>query len=699
MTPLLQKIGWVLLVFLWQGTLVAAALALVLAAVKRRRPELRYAICCAAFLLMLALPVATFFRRASGPDRRDSSPQVADSRGGGLSASQGPALSSGLLTSPSFLPPILRGVQSLSSPLGAAWLIGVLLLSLRLLAGWATAQTLRRRGVSPAPERVQEAFRRIARKLAVSRPVVLVQSAAVAVPTALGAFKPVILLPVCAVTGLGMEELEAVLAHELAHIRRHDYAVNLMQAVAETLLFYHPAVWWVSGRIREERENCCDDLAVAATGDTRVYVRALVHLEGFRAASPAFAVAATGGVLWSRVARLLSAPSPTDRASRSLAGALALAILFTLGASARVWTLESSAVSSGENALHAPARRDATASPATKAPPAAEKQALRDKIETAIAGGIDGGIRGGVAGAVKTVASMGIVGGVAGGVPGGVEGGIEGGVEGGVEEEDSGALPASLDEGGPAATLSPDQLASFRTHGVTPEFLAEIVRLGYTRASVDELIGLRIHGVTPEYISRMTQLFGKVSLDECVSLRIHGVTPEFVQGFREAGYRDLSADDAVSLRIHGVQPGDAAELEKVGGRKLSQDELLSARIHGVTPAFAGEMRALGLEADSESLVSFRIHGVTPDFVRAVRSLGYAKLSGEEAVAMLIHGVTADFAAQIQALGYKDVSIDELTSLRIHGVTPDFIRRANRAAAARISIEELIDMRTDGRNPR
>ena len=95
-------------------------------------------------------------------------------------------------------------------------------------------------------------------------------------------------------------QVEAILAHELAHIRRHDYLVNLMQTVAETLLFYHPAVWWVSARIRDEREHCCDDLAVALCGDPVSYVAALTELETWRSGEAALAPAATGGSLLNR---------------------------------------------------------------------------------------------------------------------------------------------------------------------------------------------------------------------------------------------------------------------------------------------------------------------------------------------------------------------------------------------------------------
>ena len=105
----------------------------------------------------------------------------------------------------------------------------------------------------------------------------------------IGWLRPVILFPASALTGLSAEQLEALLAHELAHIRRYDYLVNLLQTTVETLFFYHPAVWWVSAQVRQEREHCCDDLAVAACGDVLTYARALTALEQLRGSEPQLA--------------------------------------------------------------------------------------------------------------------------------------------------------------------------------------------------------------------------------------------------------------------------------------------------------------------------------------------------------------------------------------------------------------------------
>jgi peptidoglycan/xylan/chitin deacetylase (PgdA/CDA1 family) len=167
-----------------------------------------------------------------------------------------------------------------------------------------------RRSAGPVAEAFEELLARASRRVRVSRAVRLCRSALVEVPTVVGHLRPIILVPAAALAGLTPRQLEAVLAHELAHIRRYDYLVNLLQTAAEVLLFYHPAAWWLSRRLRAEREHACDDAAVeAVAGDVLLYARALAALEQTRAAraprAPELALAADGGSLMKRIERLV----------------------------------------------------------------------------------------------------------------------------------------------------------------------------------------------------------------------------------------------------------------------------------------------------------------------------------------------------------------------------------------------------------
>jgi hypothetical protein len=162
------------------------------------------------------------------------------------------------------------------------------------------------------------------------RRVRLLVSPRVDAPAVLGWLRPVILAPVAALSGLSPDHIEALLAHELAHIRRNDYLINLLQSVVETLLFYHPAVWWISRQIRTERELCCDDLAVALTTDVLTYAQALAELEAGRPSRLRTAVAGTDGSLSRRIARLLEPTTMHHKLPRP-AAAWALSALLAAG--------------------------------------------------------------------------------------------------------------------------------------------------------------------------------------------------------------------------------------------------------------------------------------------------------------------------------------------------------------------------------
>ena len=213
-----------------------------------------------------------------------------------------------------------------------AWVLGVVVLSVRLAHGWISARRLRTTGTRSTAESLQQMLRRLADRMRVSRPVQLLESMLVEVPAVIGWLRPVILVPTSALTGLTPQQLEVLLAHELAHVRRYDYIVNLMQCVIETLLFYHPALWWVSRRVREERENCCDDLVVQLCGNRRLYATALVEMERLRPETPRLALAATGGSLLDRVRRLVAPETarrelfPRWSAGGGLAGVVAVTV-------------------------------------------------------------------------------------------------------------------------------------------------------------------------------------------------------------------------------------------------------------------------------------------------------------------------------------------------------------------------------------
>ena len=219
--------------------------------------------------------------------------------------------------------------QWLSAGVVAVWLIGVSICSARLLGAWRFTARLRATS-SPAPAEWQQTIARIAARMRTSCSARLLISSLVDVPMVFGWLRPVILIPVEALTGMPAEHLTALLAHEMAHVRRNDYLASILQNIAEALLFYHPAVWWISEQIRIERELCCDDLAVAASGDVLLYARALAALESRQTRRHSPVLAANGGSLVNRIRRLIEGETKSGSAPGAGA-AWAMALLWFAG--------------------------------------------------------------------------------------------------------------------------------------------------------------------------------------------------------------------------------------------------------------------------------------------------------------------------------------------------------------------------------
>src|SRR3989454_6567456 len=302
----LRTLGWTLLHFIWQGAGLAALFAV--GAAVCRSASARYALAVGALVLMLVSPVITFTWL-----RAQTNPAV-QTGAEGATTWAGTSTRNATALSGSRAP--LAGSRT-EQPMGMLWLVeawflGVLLLSLRTAGGLFLIERMRRREIKQVGPELYAKCLALQRRMGLDRVIRYCECHRLDVPAVLGWFRPVVLLPVRPLTGLTEAQIEAVIAHELAHIPRLDCFVNLFQIATETLLFYHPAVWWVSQRIRAERENCCDDEAIVICGDAVNYARALTLMEEWRTA-PALMMAANRGPLAERVMRLLGWNGPGGR--------------------------------------------------------------------------------------------------------------------------------------------------------------------------------------------------------------------------------------------------------------------------------------------------------------------------------------------------------------------------------------------------
>ncbi len=352
-----ERLGWVLIHSLWQFLLIALVVRLLERAFAGRRgASLRYIAGVCGLAAMTAAPVVTWFfipvislasagsvvERTAGLHIAPAAaplPTTADSGSASLEVIGRPPAEYSLADACSASWTTLGARLRPWLPfLVMCWLVGMSFCSLRPLVGWLTLRRLRTVGVSAIGQGLEESARRIAARLRITQTVSVLRSTMAKTPLVVGCLRPVLLIPVVMAAQLPLAELEAILAHELAHVRRHDFLVNLWQTLLETVFFYHPAVWSLSHRLRAEREHCCDDVALSVIGDPVCYGRALLHVEELRGPEALLALGAGGsGSLRGRILRLFDRPTPPTSAAGLTAGVLLPSVVLAGVFAAIVW--------------------------------------------------------------------------------------------------------------------------------------------------------------------------------------------------------------------------------------------------------------------------------------------------------------------------------------------------------------------------
>ncbi|HEY1765222.1 MAG TPA: M56 family metallopeptidase [Opitutaceae bacterium] len=296
MNTAMYNVGWTIIHSIWEATAIWLALRVGLAAAPKASAGARYLVACAALAATAAAPILTFawLELGAGAPFETVALWAVKSReiSGLLPVSVAAVRPSG-------------GIIDLVLPaIVYAWGLGCLWKSIRFARDWRTARYLSLAELSPLAPELSRRIGWLAQRLGIRRPVRAGECVLVDVPSVVRWLRPVILVPVGAFSGLNPEQIDGLIAHELAHIRRHDFAVNVVQSLCEILFFYHPAVLAVSKTIRRERESACDEVAVELTGDPLGYAAALAHLEGERHDNPVLA-ASGDGRLTARIRRIV----------------------------------------------------------------------------------------------------------------------------------------------------------------------------------------------------------------------------------------------------------------------------------------------------------------------------------------------------------------------------------------------------------
>jgi beta-lactamase regulating signal transducer with metallopeptidase domain/uncharacterized protein YnzC (UPF0291/DUF896 family) len=609
----LHSLGWTLLHFLWQGTAVAALAAVVMSLCQRA--STRYALAVAALVLMLAAPIATFFlllpSSAAPPAKSSSVAEIAATTTSNVTA----GTSSGL----SRLSPSLDALPWLVE----AWLFGVAFFSLRSAGGFLLLERERRKQSTSPSAQVLAMCQRLQRQLGLDRAIRYCVCLWLEAPAVIGWFRPIVLLPVTALTGLSEEQLRSVIAHELAHIQRLDPFVNLFQISVETLLFYHPAVWWLNKRIRAEREHCCDDVAVSLCGNPVEYARALTLMEEWRSA-PALAMAANRGPLSERIFHVLGRKSIGEATRRlGLTGSLLCLTAAIVAGNALLGiaypkpTVHASVVHANESSVvpnslaslvhaaspvpqsPAPASAPAAAKPSPARPQAAEPQpaTASSYIDAMKAAGLD--------------------------------------------------------------NLTVDELIALKIQDVTPEYVRGMREQGF-HPDAEKLVAMRIQGVTPEYIHDIRALGFDPNADQIVALKIQGVDADYAHGLKEAGIQP-SVDQLIAMKIQSVTPAYVRDLHDLG-LQPNVDNLVGMRIQGVTPEYVREIRALGLTPTADEFIDMRVQDVTPEYIKALQTAGF-KLDVSDIIGAKVQDITPEFIERARKHGFQNLTLQKLIQLK------------------------------------
>jgi bla regulator protein blaR1 len=589
MTHTIEATAWTLIHFCWQAAAIAGIYRTGMIALARRASQVRYV---AALAALLAMPVAAVFTFAW--EMRSSAPPLFlapsaatnnETIAGDFPRIVAPGMSA---ADPSPATPAGSSLPNLMTWIDAFWAVGVLALAVRGAGGWWLIHRLRATAMPQVPEAVCAMFERIAGTLGLQRTVLLRVSSAIAGPVTVGALRAIVLLPLSAVTLLGPDELEVVLAHELAHVRRADFFWNLVQTVVETLFFFHPAMWWISGRVRHERELCCDDLALTICPNPVVYASALFHLEEHRSRQMRLAMALDGHqsaqTLRMRIARILgeSVPLTANRSVRPFSAAAVFAAVVVL-------LLPAPHVIAGLGPTPSPTPAVVVAKPS----PAPAPQVTAPKPHP-----------GNPTPVPQSVAAP--------------------------QEVAQAQAPNET----PAPPPPPNP-------GVKSTYIDRMKAAGYD-VDLDKMIALKIQGVTPEYARAMAQLgFGKLSADDLIACKIHGVTSEAIEEFKKQGLEVKSIQDAISYRIFEVTPEFTKGMKDAGFKDLDAKKLLALRVQGVTPEYARSIAQQYPGATVDDVIKTKIFNINGEFIALAKQHGFTSLSLDKLVQLRISGVLDD----------------------------------------------------------
>lgn len=583
-----QALGWTLIHFCWQATAIAACYWVVNLWFKKAHSQTRYLLTLATLFLMLIAAVATFGYetvRCSGNTyfqvSNSPTPPLATPSIGIVVADVGFLTKQAALIQ---LGPFLPWIDG-------AWLFGVLCFSVRSVGGWWWLQRLRQRTMEETSATIQATFSKVCSKLKIARLIDLRISERISIPMTLGFLRPLVLLPASVMLALSPDQLEVILAHELAHVRRADYFWNLLQTLAETLFFFHPAVWWVGNRLKEQRELCCDDIALAMCADPLLYATALLRVEEQRSAGLSLAMALDGHQSRSdfrtRILRILGEPFPQPAS----AGLRSLSLITICAGFFLLLSLLPKAVGS-LSLLHSHEEHTLSAEGA----PVAKLVALQIPKPATTPGETAEGKR--------------------------------------WEPE------AALRQ--PTAKLAVGQLSPNDPSDKSTDYINQIRAAGYN-VDPGQYDAMQKSGITPEYAREMANVgFGKPSVGNLIAMKGQMITSASVAALRAAGVEPRNIDELVSYAMFDVNPEFVAGMKAAGFDEIPPHKLQDLRASDVTPDYAKTIRQEFPNATPEQLIQLRVLHIDENFIASANSHGFTPLTIRNLLELRASGLLTNY---------------------------------------------------------
>jgi beta-lactamase regulating signal transducer with metallopeptidase domain len=759
-----QALGWTVFHSLWQTTLIAFVTGIILALLRHKAAKTRYRVASLGMSAMLLAASVTFamylFDGATPVEQPTTQSVVATVDNDKIQAIVAPATMP-VPVQPTEAKPNQGFAQRFSKINDLAtqnlplivliWFAGMLLFLLKLLGGLLQVFDLKRRMNFSADAYWADLLQKLTEKVGVKTQIELLESALVRSPITIGHLKPVILFPIGIINLLSEKEVEAILAHELAHIMRKDYIVNILQHLVEAVFYFHPAMWWLSSQVRQERENACDDVAIELTGDKVNYAKALVAVKEMEmyVQTPALAFSGTRKKeLLGRVHRLLAQPKKSvNLLEKGVTTVLIATLVFGLAFGQAAPNLTGSNPTNGPKNLkeHNKGNWEGKLFYDSLYVQASctygdGRHSMSEMFTKADYERFDFGDEH-VALTIVRPAGHIIF-----------EGNTDGQkVSGTYEFVPDVEFKRNLLRNG---VIGADDLTLILCYfaNFSKDYLSKMKEMGYnniTKEQLQQLAALKLDEKAVGLYLNMAATLGEKGLthDELIFAKVSNATPKFLQGLSNLGYQNLkqgakpiSFNQVCQLAMHDASIEFIQSMNQIGFGQLSFDQLLSAKIHqmdaqsmkslmkatGSKPSFNEAIEqapAVNLEKEKqvavaidnldveiseaiehdltrisfEQMQAMKLFGVDEQALKDAQNLGLGALSAEQVIALKGQGITPGFINEVHAWGFGNLGFNEIMTIKIHGISAQFIEQTRLWGFGKFNYDQLVAAKVHGIN--